>query len=162
MRSQNAIALLLFLLVLPMAQAQEQEAGKESQDAPQALSDAEIGEAFVRMDSDRDGELSLEEFMKGLARPFGSQREGVVYQKLPARFRVLDADNNGFLDAKEYAGLAPRWQGRGEAPSFEAADYDKDGRIDFREFAREHAPREDADAAPPEATAAATEPATRR
>ena len=134
--------------------------GNEIESRP--LSDAEIGEAFVRMDSDRDGELSLEEFMKGLARPFGSQREGVVYQKLPARFRVLDADNSGFLDAKEYAGLAPRWQGRGEAPSFEAADYDKDSRIDFREFAREHAPREDADAAPPEATAAATEPATRR
>jgi Ca2+-binding EF-hand superfamily protein len=127
-----------------------------------SLSAEEIAEVFARMDSDRDGQVSLEEFEAGIRRPYGAEREGVVYQKLPARFRVLDADANGFLDAHEYAGLAPRWQGSGEPPSFEAADVDKDGRIDFREFAREHAPHDDGDATPPEATASANEAATGR
>ena len=148
--------MLLLLLASPDAPAQETDKSG-GEDAPAPLSEAEINDAFVRMDSDRDGELSLDEFLQGLARPFGSQREGVVYQRLPARFRVLDADNSGFLEEGEYAGLAQRWQGHGEAPTLAQADVDKDGRIDFREFAREHAPR-DEDFRPPDATAAPAEP----
>jgi hypothetical protein len=83
----------------------------------------------------------------------------VVYQKLPARFRMLDTDGSSFLEPAEYAGLARNWQGSGEAPPLAQADGNHDGRIDFREFALEHAPRDaepEADAAPPESTAAAT------
>ena len=147
----TTIAMLIALLVATGAQ------GQDIGDAPElaAVSETEIGDAFARMDSNRDGELSLEEFEKGLARPFGSHREGVVWQRLPARFRVLDADGSGYLEAGEYVGVAARWQGGGEAPSLAQSDRDHDGRIDFREFAQMHAPRdEEAEATPPEATAA--------
>ena len=154
-RSQALPALLLVLLagVAAAGGAQARQASEETDaELPAPPSETDIADAFARMDSDRDGELSLEEFLQGLARPYGSQREGVVYQKLPSRFRVLDADGSGFLEAGEYAGLAPRWQGPGEAPSLAQADHNHDGRIDFREFAAEHAPREE-DATPAEATA---------
>ena len=102
-----------------------------------------VADAFARMDRDRDGQLSLEEFEKGIARPYGSQRAGVVYQRLPAHFRELDADADGYLAAGEYAGLAQRWQGEGAPPPLAEADRNEDGRIDFREFARLHLPREE-------------------
>lgn len=114
--------------------------GAAATPAPDKLRTDEVGEAFARMDANRDGQLSLQEFEKGIARPFGSQREGVVYQRLPARFRALDVDADGFLGAGEYANLAPRWQGAGEAPAFAAADRNGDAKVDFREFAAIHAP----------------------
>jgi hypothetical protein len=152
----KAVAAALLLLALPLAaSAQDDDGGPV-----RVLGDAEVNEAFARMDANRDGQLSLEEFENGIARPFGSQREGVVYQKLPARFRALDADADGLLDAGEYANLALRWQGDDAPPPLAQADTNHDGRIDFREFAAVHVPREDAPA-PHEAGAAATS-ATRR
>lgn len=153
----KAIAALLLLFALPLA------ASAQDADATPArmLGDAEMNAAFARMDANRDGQLSLEEFENGIARPFGSQREGVVYQKLPARFRALDADADGLLDAREYASLALRWQGVDAAPPpLAQADGNHDGRIDFREFAALHVPRDDAPA-PEEADATAAS-ATRR
>ena len=117
-----------------------------SDDAPL---DEQATEIFARMDSDRDGQLSLEEFERGVARPFGSQGQGVVYQKLPARFRALDTDGSGFLEAGEYARIGQRWQAGGDPPDLSLADRNHDGRVDFREFAALHAPREQAPAATP-------------
>jgi Ca2+-binding EF-hand superfamily protein len=146
MRSQTTMLLLGALLLVSRAQAQAELAPSEvpSNLAPPADSDAAAIEAFARMDSDRDGQLSLEEFEAGIARPFGSQTGGVVYQKLASRFRVLDADGDSFLDAGEYAGLAQRWQGHGDAPPpLAQADRNHDGKVDFREFAFVHSPSDE-------------------
>jgi Ca2+-binding EF-hand superfamily protein len=115
--------LLLALPVLAHAQARE---------AP-ALDEATA--AFAAMDRDRDGQLSLREFEKGVARPFGSRERGVVYQRLPARFRGFDGNQDGFLEATEYAAFAQRWHGEGHAPALADVDQDGDGKVDFREFA---------------------------
>jgi Ca2+-binding EF-hand superfamily protein len=126
----------IFLLVFLLAGAA----------SAQARESDEVSEAFARMDSDRDGQLSLQEFEKGITRPYGSQRDGVVYQRLPAGFRALDVDANGFLEEAEYANLASRWPASRTPPPFTDADRSGDGRIDFREFASLHAPQDDAPA----------------
>jgi Ca2+-binding EF-hand superfamily protein len=110
---------------------------------PEEAGDAEIAAVFAQMDSDRDGQLSPSEFEKGVRQPYGATRQGVVYQRLPARFRALDVDADGFLSAEEYAPLAARWQGAGAAPAFDDADRSGDAKIDFREFAALHAPADD-------------------
>jgi Ca2+-binding EF-hand superfamily protein len=123
-------ALILLALAAPSAFAQ----------ASPPAADEEIAAMFARMDSDRDGQLSLGEFEKGVRPPYGASREGVVYQRLPARFRALDADADGFLDRDEYAGLAARWEGADPSPAFADADRSGDAKIDFREFAALHVP----------------------
>jgi hypothetical protein len=98
--------------------------------------------AFARMDSDRDGQLSLREFEKGIASPRGYDGSGgVVYQRLPARFRALDGDASGYLEEVEFATFVQRWNGPGAAPALPASDRDGDGRLDFREFVALLAPR---------------------
>jgi hypothetical protein len=131
--------LLAMLLAAPAAAVPAQE---QREVAPAVAPEAQAAEIFARMDADRDGQLSLEEFERGIARPFGAQRQGVVYQKLPAHFRVLDADGDGLLGPAEYDQLAQRWPLPGSPPALAAADRNHDGRIDFREFAWLHVPRE--------------------
>jgi hypothetical protein len=140
-RGRRCAALALACALAATAAAQD-AAPATPPDALPSLSEEEIAEVFARMDSDRDGQVSLEEFESGIRRPYGAEREGVVYQKLPARFRVLDADGDGFLEASEYARLGERWQLPGSPPALALADRNRDGRIDFREFALLHAPHE--------------------
>jgi Ca2+-binding EF-hand superfamily protein len=108
--------------------------------APTPATD-EAATVFAGMDRDRNGELSLQEFTKGVARPFGAREQGVVYQRLPARFRMFDADGSGFLEAAEFAAFAQHWRSEGDAPALADADRNGDGRIDFREFAAIHVAR---------------------
>ena len=109
----------------------------------QAPTQDEAAALFAAMDSDRDGQLSLGEFEKGATRPFGSHGKGVVYQRLPARFRTFDADESGFLEAGEYAEFTHGWRGDGEAPALAQVDGNGDGKVDFREFAAIHVARDD-------------------
>lgn len=129
-QSKRMGTLLLAMAIAPAALAVEADGARE---------------AFARMDSNRDGELSLDEFEQGIRRPFGAHREGVVYQKLPARFRALDTDESTYLEAAEYARLVADWHAGGDPPAFAAADQGGDGRVDFREFVAVHAPRGEGD-----------------
>ena len=143
-----AAALMLLALALPCA--------------ARAQDDDEAAQVFARMDANRDGQVSLEEFEKGIARPYGADSDGVVYQRLPARFRALDSDGDGYLDDVEYDDLIVHWRGPGSAPMLVEADLDRDGRLDFREFVRIYAPKDAGgatagDAPPPDSRA---EPST--
>ncbi|MEO8159899.1 MAG: EF-hand domain-containing protein [Arenimonas sp.] len=146
MRLQSTPLLLTALLWLLTAAVQAQDRA-QAPGAPAEPEDDAAAQAFARMDSNRDGQLSLEEFEKGISLPRGAGGEGVVYQRLPARFRAFDSDTSGFLEAGEFAALMRHWQGPGEAPTLAAIDRNGDGRIDFREFAALHAPREPVEAA---------------
>jgi hypothetical protein len=149
----------LLALAAPVAGAQPQAAaagpGPAAVEPEPGLDGDEAAEVFARLDSDRDGQLSLEEFRAGLQRPYGSDRPGVVYQRLPARFRALDLDGTSYLEPAEFAVLVGHWRGPGPEPEFATADRDGDGRIDFREFVALLAPREPAPSEPPAPEAAA-------
>ncbi|MGH8617161.1 MAG: EF-hand domain-containing protein [Burkholderiales bacterium] len=77
---------------------------------------------FDRMDTDRDGKVSREEFER--AYQTRARRE-------LDRFRMLDTDHDGFLSRQEFAKEAPQGQS-----AFSALDRNKDGRISQEEYQR--------------------------
>ncbi len=91
---------------------------------------AEAETAFVRLDTNHDRQLSLDEF-KAIS---AGRRQGLVYQRLSAHFRSRDADQSGFLEAGEFAELQMVINAGSAAPTLASADGNGDDRLDFREY----------------------------
>lgn len=126
-----ALMLSLALLASTAAPARAGEHGATAADgADTDDTDDEAHVRFRQFDADRDGQLTLAEFSNGIA-----QFTGVVYQRLPAQFRVLDKDESGFLEAAEYASLPMLQKAGAAAPSLAEVDANGDRRIDFKEYA---------------------------
>lgn len=124
-------SLALLLLAGPGVAARSSDAGVTAADEVAiARADDEAQARFRQFDGDGDGQLTLVEFSTGMA-----QFNGVVYQRLPAQFRVLDVDESGFLEAVEYAALPMLRKAGDAAPTLADADANGDQRIDFREYA---------------------------
>lgn len=129
---------LVLLAMLALAGAAEVSAQEQAQEEPlptpliDEVAAAAAAEAlFGRLDSDHDGQLSLEEFRAVMP----SRRQGVVYQRLSAHFRNRDTDQSGFLEAGEFAALLLIINAGSDAPTMESADSNADARLDFREYA---------------------------
>jgi Ca2+-binding EF-hand superfamily protein len=105
---------------------------------PSDVEDA-VNAAFARLDKNRDGSISFEEFSAATA-PFSRDT-------LQAAFNLFDTDRSGSITVNEFTamldrlGMCPRSGGPVEgAPSqevaalFQAADKDSDGSVSFEEF----------------------------
>ena len=77
---------------------------------------------FDRMDTDRDGKVTREEF----ERAYQTRARRAL-----DRFRALDTDRDGTLSRQEFMQEAPQGQS-----AFSALDRNKDGRISQEEYQR--------------------------
>lgn len=85
---------------------------------------------FQSMDSDRNKQLSLDEFKAGLV----ARNQAIVFQRLQTQFRAVDRNSSGFLEADEFYQLPIIKKAAAAAPTLAAVDTSKDGKLDFREY----------------------------
>lgn len=90
---------------------------------------AQVEAVFAAMDSDENGELTMDEYMAvsmGPGTGLNSSRKKLMQERKKARFPEMDADKNGNVSQAEFIAA-------GKA-RFEAADTNKDGKVTPWEF----------------------------
>ncbi|HEX5757360.1 MAG TPA: EF-hand domain-containing protein [Arenimonas sp.] len=126
-RAARACLLLSLLVLAPSALA---TATPVAAPAAVAESDKPAADAFDRMDTNGDGQLSRDEFRAGMQ----AIRRAQATETLRRRFQAADKDADGGLDSAEFAAL-PIARGSGpNVPGFATADTDGNGRVEFREY----------------------------
>ncbi|GAB1594337.1 EF-hand domain-containing protein [Lysobacter claricitrinus] len=90
----------------------------------------QVDAVFAAWDADHNGSLTRDEFRQGWAR---LQARMETEQRLRAQFQHLDADHDGNIDAKEYAGVALAKQ-QGAAAPLSRFDMNYDKRLSFVEY----------------------------
>ncbi|GAB3097469.1 EF-hand domain-containing protein [Lysobacter terrae] len=124
---KNFAALALLCVVAPLAAAPAKNRPQAATDAPVVLSPAVV---FAAWDSDKNKQLSPEEFNAGWAR----MERIAALRQLKAQFDRHDANKNSALDAAEYAALALIRNAGASAPPIARFDGDKSGGLDFKEY----------------------------
>lgn len=94
---------------------------------PQAASPERM---FTEWDTDKNRQLSLEEFKAGIE----TARATEMLMRLEQQFRKADKDNSQYIEAAEYAALPMVQRSGGGAPPFATFDANKDQKIDFKEY----------------------------
>lgn len=96
-----------------------------------------IAEIFERVDKNKDGKISWDEFAKAI-RAFSPR---MTSKEIDEMFRELDLDGNGQIDAKEFASCL-EVEGNGEKnneevvmrKAFDLFDFNGDGKISASEI----------------------------
>ncbi|KFN50079.1 EF-hand domain-containing protein [Arenimonas composti] len=119
--------------------------GAQAPAAPAAPSPTpQADAAFARMDANRDGTLSRDEFRAGWV---AMTRTLAARQRLRQQFDTVDANRDGGIDATEYRNLLLIREAGAAAPALAEFDADRDGKLSFGEYievVRKLAPRNDA------------------
>jgi Ca2+-binding EF-hand superfamily protein len=90
-----------------------------------------IDTMFNGLDTDKNRQLSFEEFKKGVV---AERRQSMVLQQLSGIFSAADANKNGSLEALEFNNLPGIKQAKEPKPRFSEFDTDKDQKLSFREY----------------------------
>lgn len=123
-------ALLLLLGLAGQAGAQSAGTAAAAPATRVAAEPARVDATFRAWDADRNGVLSLEEFRQGYAKV----ATGVRQARLRAQFEAVDANDDGGIDAGEYAAMALVRRAGAAAPALAASDTNKNGRLEFAEY----------------------------
>merc|ERR1712110_1316814 len=98
--------------------------------------DAELQDMINEVDSDGNGSIDFPEFLDMMSR---KMKDADSEEEIKEAFRVFDADNNGFITAKELrivmANLGEKLTNDEVEEMIKEADQDGDGRVNFEEFA---------------------------
>jgi len=130
MESIRAALLLALLGLAAHAHAQAAGAATATPAGPIAAEPARVEATFRAWDADRNGVLSLEEFRQGYAKVAAGLRQA----RLQAQFEAVDANDDGGIDAGEYAAMALVKRAGAAAPALAASDTNKNGRLEFAEY----------------------------
>ena len=90
-----------------------------------------IDQMFASLDTDKNKQLSFEEFKVGVV---NQRRQVFIIEKLRENFKASDKNNNGTLEVTEF-NVLPGMQGLpAPKPVFATFDLNKDQKMDFREY----------------------------
>ncbi len=119
----------LALLMSSIAFAQTKPAGKPA--GQEADIEKGIDVMFNGLDTDKNRQLSFEEFKKGVV---AERRQSMILQQLSGIFGAADTNKNGSLEALEFNNLPGIKQAKEPKPKFSEFDTDKDQKLTFREY----------------------------
>jgi Ca2+-binding EF-hand superfamily protein len=90
-----------------------------------------IDQMFAAMDTDKNKQLSFEEFKNNVV---AQRRQMLIIERLRENFKVADKNKSGSLEATEFNALPGMQSLPAPKPAFATYDLNKDQKMDFREY----------------------------
>lgn len=104
-----------------------------------------IDQMFAAMDTDKNKQLSFDEFKNGVV---AQRRQMMIIERLQQNFKTVDKNANGTLEIVEFNALPGLQTLPPPKPVFATFDLNKDQKMDFREYV-EFVGKMSSQAAPP-------------